>query len=113
MRGVSMNGTTLKQVQREVDEWISQYEEGYWPPLSMLASLIEEVGELAREMNYLEKIKKKKSTEVDMDIGNELADIFFSLMCIANYYEIDMQESFKKVIEKYTIRARERWTKKH
>jgi len=40
-RGVSMNETTLKQVQREVDEWISQFEEGYWPPLSMLASLVE------------------------------------------------------------------------
>jgi NTP pyrophosphatase (non-canonical NTP hydrolase) len=57
-----MEELTLKKAQRIVDEWINQFEEGYWPPLSMLASLIEEVGELAREINAREKIKKKKET---------------------------------------------------
>ncbi|MEM1767373.1 MAG: hypothetical protein QXD86_05460, partial [Candidatus Bathyarchaeia archaeon] len=47
---------TIKQAQKIVDEWINQFEEGYWPPLSMLASLMEEVGELAREINAMEKI---------------------------------------------------------
>jgi NTP pyrophosphatase (non-canonical NTP hydrolase) len=54
----------------------------------MLASLIEEVGELAREINAREKIKKKKETEPESDIGLEMADILFSLICLANYYAL-------------------------
>lgn len=50
----------IVQAQKMVDEWINQFEEGYWPPLSMLASLAEEVGELAREINHREQIKKKR-----------------------------------------------------
>ena len=78
----------------------------------MLASLIEETGELAREINSLEKIKKKKSSERETDVGLELADILFSLICIANYFEIDLEDNFRKVIEKYTIRDEKRWTKR-
>ena len=78
----------------------------------MLASVVEEVGELAREINSLEKIKIKKTSETNTDIGLELADILFSLVCIANYYEIDLGESFEKVMEKYSIRDKDRWTKK-
>jgi NTP pyrophosphatase (non-canonical NTP hydrolase) len=55
-----MEELTIKQAQKIVDEWINQFEEGYWPPLSMLASLVEEVGELAREINTREKNKKEK-----------------------------------------------------
>jgi len=44
---------TLKSIQKAVDDWISQFEEGYWPPLSMLAAVVEETGELARELNDL------------------------------------------------------------
>ena len=102
----------LNQIQETVDTWINQFEEGYWPPLSMLASVVEEVGELAREINSLEKIKKKKSSEKNADIGLELADILFSLVCLANYYEIDLNDSFGKVMEKYSIRDKDRWTKK-
>ena len=107
-----MTGTTLEQVQMKVDDWINQFEEGYWPPLSMLASLVEEVGELAREINNLEKIKKKKTSEPDVDLCMEIADIFFSLICIANHYGVNLEYSFKKVMEKYTIRDNKRWTKK-
>ena len=105
-------GITLYQAQKIVDDWINQFEEGYWPPLSMLASLTEEVGELAREINNREKIKKKKTSELEMDISLELADILFSLICIANHYGVDLEESFKKVMEKYSIRDKKRWTKK-
>lgn len=55
-----MKNSSLKQVQKMVDDWINQFEEGYWPPLSMLASLMEEVGELAREINDREKNQKEK-----------------------------------------------------
>lgn len=107
-----MEELTLKQAQKIVDKWISQFEEGYWPPLSMLASLVEEVGELAREINARERIKKKKETETEKDIGLEMADILFSLICLANHYRIDLESKFKEVIEKYSNRDASRWTKK-
>lgn len=107
-----MEELTFKQAQKIVDEWISQFEEGYWPPLSMLASLMEEVGELAREINAREKIKKKKETEPENDIGLEMGDVLFSLICLANYYRIDLENKFKEVMEKYSNRDVSRWTKK-
>lgn len=107
-----MTELTIKQVQNTVDEWIKQFEEGYWPPLSMLASLMEEVGELAREINNREKIKKKKETEPETDIGLELADVLFSLICLANHYGIDLESKFREVMEKYSSRDMDRWTSK-
>jgi NTP pyrophosphatase (non-canonical NTP hydrolase) len=104
-------GLTLKSVQKVVDEWIGQFEEGYWPPLSMLAAVVEETGELAREINHREGYKKKRSGN-DADLGLELADVLYSLVCIANYYHIDLEESFKAVLKKYTERDMHRWTKK-
>jgi NTP pyrophosphatase (non-canonical NTP hydrolase) len=103
---------TIVQAQKLVDEWINKFEEGYWPPLSMLASLTEEVGELAREINHREKIKKKKETELKGDLGMELADVLFSLICIANYYEIDLNFQLSKVMDKYSVRDKDRWTVK-
>ncbi|MEM1660765.1 MAG: nucleotide pyrophosphohydrolase [Candidatus Bathyarchaeia archaeon] len=107
-----MNEITIKQAQKIVDEWINQFEEGYWPPLSMLASLMEEVGELAREINAMEKIKRKKEIEPESDIGLEIADILLSLICLANYYKIDLESKFKEAMEKYSSRDANRWKKK-
>ncbi|MBD3205937.1 nucleotide pyrophosphohydrolase [Candidatus Bathyarchaeota archaeon] len=102
----------IVEAQERVDEWINQFEEGYWPPLSMLASLTEEVGELAREINHREKIKRKKETEEAKSLGLGLADVFFSLICIANYYEVDLDKQLEEVIDKYSQRDKNRWTKK-
>ena len=63
-----MEELTLRQAQKIVDDWINQFEEGCWPPLSMLASLVEEVGELAREINAREKIKKKFAWQIIMKL---------------------------------------------
>ena len=60
----------LKEAQAAVDAWISQFEEGYWPPLTNLARLTEEVGELARLMNHRFGHKPKKSDEAEQDRGN-------------------------------------------
>ena len=103
---------TIKQAQKMVDEWINQFEEDYWPPLSMLASLTEEIGELAREINHREKIKMKKETEPKGDIGLELADVLFSLICLENHYGVDLEGKFKEVMEKYSSRDTTRWTRK-
>ena len=102
---------TLVSIQKAVDDWIGQFEEGYWPPLSMLAALTEEVGELAREINHLEGHKKKRVSG-NADLGLELADVLFSLVCIANYYDVDLDDVFKVVLKKYTKRDMDRWTKK-
>jgi NTP pyrophosphatase (non-canonical NTP hydrolase) len=92
---------TLVSIQKTVDDWIGQFEEGYWPPLSMLAAVVEETGELAREINHREGYKKKREPD-STELGLELADVFFSLVCIANYYHIDLDAAFKAVLEKYT-----------
>ena len=102
---------TLVEAQRLVDGWISQFEEGYWPPLSNLARLIEEVGELAREMNHRFGHKPKKAGEADQDLAIELADILFVLLVIANEQGIDLGEALGRVLEKYRTRDADRWTR--
>jgi len=99
-------------MQQEVDEWIGQFEEGYWTPLSMLARLIEEVGELAREINHQFGQKPKKPDEPAGDMALELADILFILLCYANSQQIDLETAFKQVMEKYRSRDSNRWTRK-
>jgi NTP pyrophosphatase (non-canonical NTP hydrolase) len=102
---------TLNEIQKLVNEWISQFEEGYWPPLSMLASIVEEVGELSRELNDLEGFKKKRSSE-KTSLALELADVIFSIACVANYYDVNLEDAFRSVMQKYTTRDAERWTLK-
>ena len=103
---------TLREAQERVDAWISQFEEGYWPPLSNLARLIEEVGELAREMNHRFGDKPKKPEEPDQDLAIELADILFVILVIANEQGIDLDHALGEVLEKYRLRDSERWTRK-
>ena len=100
----------IQEAQEKVDEWISQFEEGYWPPLTNLARLTEEVGELAREMNHRFGHKTKRADELDQDLAIELADVFFVLLVIANEQGIDLDEALERVLEKYRLRDADRWT---
>ena len=99
----------IRDAQRKVDEWISQFEEGYWPPLTNLARLIEEVGELARELNHRFGSKIKKSEEPNQELALELADVLFVLIVIANEQGIDLDEALQSVLAKYRERDGERW----
>ena len=99
----------LKDAQAQVDAWISRFEEGYWPPLSNLARLTEEVGELAREMNHRFGHKTKRADEPEQDLALELADVLFVLIVIANEQGIDLEEALGRVLEKYRVRDSERW----
>ncbi len=99
-------------MQKEVDNWISQFEEGYWQPLSMLARMTEEVGELAREINHLYGQKPKKPGEKEGDIALELADILFIIICMANSMGLDLEKAFTDMMEKYRRRDSKRWTPK-
>jgi NTP pyrophosphatase (non-canonical NTP hydrolase) len=100
----------IKEAQARVDAWISQFEEGYWPPLTNLARLIEEVGELAREMNHRFGHKTKKDEEPEQDLAIELADVLFVLLVIANEQEIELDVALERVLEKYRTRDADRWT---
>jgi|SRR5690554_430706 len=103
---------SLQDIQRAVDAWISQWEEGYFSPLSNLARLTEEVGELAREISASHGDKPKKPGEAPSSVGAELADILFVLVCIANSLEVDLSQEFEAVIAKYNLRDAGRWTPK-
>ena len=96
----------ISDAQRKVDEWISQFEEGYWPPLTNLARLIEEVGELARELNHRFGSKIKKPEEPNQELALELADVLFVLIVIANEQGIDLDEALESVLAKYRERDR-------
>ena len=100
---------TLEEAQARVDAWISRFEEGYWPPLTNLARLIEEVGELAREMNHRFGHKTKKPDEPEQDLALELADVLFVLLVIANEQGIRMSDALERVLAKYETRDAGRW----
>jgi NTP pyrophosphatase (non-canonical NTP hydrolase) len=102
----------LRDAQRRVDAWVHQFEEGYFHPLTNLARLTEEVGELAREVNHRFGQKTKKASEAEGDLGMEMADILFVLMCMANREGIDLQVAFDRMMEKVETRDEDRWTKK-
>jgi len=103
---------SLKQIQEQVDKWTAQFKPQYWQPHEILARLMEETGELAREINHLFGPKKKKSSEDEGDLGEEIADIIFTLCCLANSKGIDLDKEFKKVIDKCYGRDKDRYEKK-
>src|SRR3989344_3450612 len=99
----------MKDYQRQVDEWISQYKLGYFKPLEILARLTEEVGEVARELNHRFGPKKKKATEVSANLDEELADVIYTVVCLANSLNIDLDKAFRKVMKKLYSRDKDRW----
>lgn len=102
----------FKPIQDDVDAWISQFEEGYFPPLSMLARLTEEVGELARVLMHHYGGKKPKEGESPGDPGEEIADAIFVLVCLANSLHVDLDAKFAEMMEKYRTRDADRWTRR-
>ena len=100
---------TLTDAQAVVDEWI-RANGGYWPPLANLARLVEEVGELARELNHRVGPKRKKSGETEQDLALELADVLFVLIALANERGVDLDEALRRTLAKYATRDATRWT---
>lgn len=95
---------TIKQAQQKVDEWIATYGVRYYNELTNMAILTEEVGEVARIMarEYGEQSFKKQ--ENAKQLPDELADVLFVLICIANQTGIDLTNAFKKNLQKKTKR---------
>lgn len=98
---------TIKEAQNTVDSWIKEYGVRYFSELTNMTILTEEVGELARVMARKYGDQSFKEGEKD-NMGEEIADIFWVLCCIANQTGIDITEEFKKSIEKKTQRDKDR-----
>ena len=94
---------SLKEIQKKINDWIAHHG-GYWPPLSMLSAIVEEIGEVAKEVNHLEGFKPKKPDKTSTNLGEEIADVMFALVCLANFYKIDINSELEVVIKKYSIR---------
>ncbi len=103
---------SLSDYQRQIDDSVRPYEKPYWHPLSQLARTTEEVGEVARILNHLYGDKPKKPTEQHEDLGEELADVIYTILCIANNLKIDLDEPINKVIDKLESRDKDRFKKK-
>src|SRR2546425_1377880 len=101
---------TLRDVQDEIDALIKEeWHSHYWSPLSSLARLTEEVGELAREINHTYGEKPKKVSEPEGSIAMEMGDILYVLASLANSLDVDLDSAFDKVMEKYRERDTARW----
>ncbi len=98
---------TIKEAQNNVDSWIKEYGVRYFSELTNMTVLTEEVGELARVMARKYGDQSFKEGEKD-NMGEEIADIFWVLCCIANQTGLDITEEFKKSIEKKTQRDKDR-----
>ena len=102
---------SMRDMQKEVDGYIGQFKEGYFSPLAMMARLTEEMGELAREINHYYGEKPKKSSEEEKTIEEELGDVLFVAICLANSLDIDLQTAHDRVMNKFQTRDKDRWTK--
>ena len=95
---------TLTQAQQKVDEWIKTYGVRYFNELTNMAILTEEVGEVARIMARTYGEQSSKESDLKKQLPDELADVLFVLICIANQTGIDLQEAFVKNLKKKTNR---------
>jgi NTP pyrophosphatase (non-canonical NTP hydrolase) len=99
---------TLQQAQQQVDQWISTTGVRYFSELTNMAILTEEVGELARIMARTYGDQSFKKTEEAMNLGDEMADVLWVLICLANQTGIDLTEALQKNFEKKNTRDGER-----
>ncbi len=97
--GLGDDNLNAKQMQEKVDKTIKQYG-GYWEPLSMMARITEEIGELARAINIKYGGKKSKFEGDGREIEEELADVFYTTLAIANKFDIDLGKVLMEKIEK-------------
>lgn len=98
---------TIEEAQRQVDEWIKTYGVRYFSELTNMAILTEEVGEVARIMARSYGDQSTKPGE-KTNLADELADVMWVLICIANQTGIDLTEAFRRNLEKKTARDKDR-----
>jgi NTP pyrophosphatase (non-canonical NTP hydrolase) len=99
-----MQELTIKEAQQKVDEWIKTIGVRYFEPLTNLGILMEETGELARLMVRTYGEQSFKKTDEGKDLGDEMADVLWVLICLANQCDIDLNKALLKNFEKKTSR---------
>ena len=103
-----MSELTVSEYQKIVDDWIKEIGVRYYSELSNLAELVEEVGEVARIMSRVYGDQSFKESDKKYDLADELSDVFFVLVCIANQTGIDLTDAIRKNMEKKYTRDKER-----
>jgi NTP pyrophosphatase (non-canonical NTP hydrolase) len=99
---------TIQDAQKQVDNWIKQHGVRYFSELTNMAMLTEEVGEVARIIARRYGEQSEKESDKNKDLGDELADVMFVLICLANQTGINLEEALKKNLDKKTNRDSER-----
>jgi NTP pyrophosphatase (non-canonical NTP hydrolase) len=99
---------TLKSAQQQVDEWIKTIGVRYYSELTNMTILTEEVGELARIMARTYGDQSFKKSDMEKNLPDEMADVLWILICLANQTGVDLEDAFRKNMEKKTLRDAER-----
>ncbi len=99
----------MKKYQKELDMWFKENGWNYWTPHEILARLFEEGGELARLINHIYGPKKKKDSEEKQELEEEIGDILYTLVCLANVHNIDLDKALEKSIGKVIKRDKNRY----
>lgn len=103
---------TLNELQQKVDKWIIEIGKGYYSELTNTAVLMEEVGEVARLMARIYGEQSFKDNEEAKNLGDELADVLWIVVCLANQTGVNLNEAVMKNFEKKTLRDKERHAKR-
>ncbi len=99
---------TIQESQKLVDKWIKEVGVRYFSELTNMAMLTEEVGEVARIIARRYGEQSEKESDKNKDLGEEMADVLFVLICLANQTGVDLQEAFTESLVKKTERDKER-----
>jgi NTP pyrophosphatase (non-canonical NTP hydrolase) len=108
-----METITIQEAQKCVDEWIKTYGKRYFNELTNMVLLTEEVGELARIVARMFGEQSFKESDMTCDLGDEIADVLWVLICLANQTGVDLTEAFYKNVKKKTNRDKERHINNH
>ena len=103
---------SLIDAQKDVDDWVTQFKIEYFKPLEIMSAITEEVGELAKEVNNRFGPRTKKSPDDKTELSEELADVLFNLTCMANSNNIDLEEAWKRKMDKQNGRDKNRFERK-
>lgn len=102
----------LNEIQKEVDIWAQQFEKPYFSSLSMVATMCEETGEVARVVNCLYGDKNSKNGETLKSLEEELGDLLFTIVCMANAHDISLDKAFVSKMQKIYKRDNNRFARK-
>ncbi len=103
-----MSELTIEEYQRMVDDWVHTLGVRYFSEISILAQMMEETGEVARIVSRRYGDQSFKKPDEDHDLGDELADVLFAIVCLANRTGIDLSQAIQKNFEKKTKRDKDR-----